>query len=276
MMRSDYPEPVAKLLTLGETVFHSERNYLKMGFTRAHIPDLIRLLEDPELRSLPWGEDGTAPPEVFAQVHAWRTLAQLEAVEAIPALVGLLHWIDEDQDDYVDEEVPVMLGKLGAAAIQPCHDILADRSKHKYERIAASSALAEIGKQHPETREACVQALVSSLENYQDDDEEINAFTLSDLAELKAVEAAPLAKEIFEAGCADESIMGDYEDFQVEMGLLEKRLTPARDLFGVQRDLLGQKFIDTPRATPKKANQAKKEKARRKQAEKARRRNRKR
>ena len=275
-MKSDYPEPVAKLLTLGETKFHSERNYLKMGFTRAHIPDLIRLVEDAELRTLPCGEDGTLPPEVFAQVHAWRTLAQLEAVEAIPALVGLLHWIDDDQDDYVDEEVPVMLGRLGTAAIHPCHATLVDRSKHKYERIAASSALAEIGKQHPEAREACIQALVSSLENYQDDDAEINAFTLSDLADLNAVEVAPLAKEIFEAGCADESVMGDYEDFQVEMGLLEKRLTPDHDLFGMQRDLLGQRFIDTPRATPKKTNQAKKEKARRKQAKKARRRNRKR
>ena len=171
-MRGDYPEAVAKLLTLGQTDIHDEGDYLKMGFTQADIPELIRLVEDNELRSLPWGEDGEVPPEVYAQVHAWRTLGQLEAVEAIPALIRQLRWIDIDQDDYVGEEVPVVLGKLGAAAIQPCRDALADRAKEEFERIAAGAALAEIGKQHPEARDACVQALMSTLENYRDDDED--------------------------------------------------------------------------------------------------------
>lgn len=270
-MTGDYPEPVAKLLTLGESEIHDEDDYLKMGFTRADIPELIRLVEDEELRSLPWGENGEVPPEVYAQVHAWRMLGQLEAVEAIPALIRQLRWIDIDQDDYVGEEIPVVLGKIGAAAIQPCREALADRSKHEFERIAAGAALAEIGKQHPEARQACVQALMSTLENYRDDDETINAFTLSDLADLEAVEAAPLAKEIFEAECADESVMGDYEDFQVEVGLLEKRITPQ------QKELLMGGLMGLPGArTQNKANKAKKEKAKRKQAKKARRRNRKR
>ncbi len=276
-MRDDYPEPVAKLLALGETDIHDEGDYLKMGFTGADIPELIRLVEDTELRSLPWDEDGEAPPEVYAQVHAWRTLGQLEAVEAIPALIGQLRWIDIDQDDYVGEEIPVVLGKIGAAAIQPCRDALADRSKHEFERIAAGTALTEIGKQHPEAREACVQALMSTLENYRDDDELINAFTLLNLADLEAVKAAPLAKEIFEAGCADESVMGDYEDFQVKVGLLEERITPQQGLSAVQKELLMGSFADMHGVrTQNKANQAKKEKAKRKQAKKARRRNRKR
>lgn len=276
-MSGDFPETVAKLLTLGQADIHDEGDYLKMGFTQADIPELIRLVEDTELRSLPWDDDGEEPAEVYAQMHAWRTLGQLGAVEAIPALIRQLRWIDIDQDDYAAEEIPVVLGKIGAATIQPCRDALADRANGEYERNAAGTALAEIGKQHPETRQACVQALMSTLENYQDDDETINAFTLTNLADLEAVEAAPLAKEIFAAGCADESIMGDYEDFQVKVGLLEERFTPHQGLSAVQKELLMGGLMDMPGVrTQKKANQVKKEKAKRKQAKKARRRNRKR
>jgi hypothetical protein len=275
-MTHSYPEPVARLLTLGETKILEARDYLKMGFRREHIPDLINLVEDVELRSLPWGENDEVPPEVYAQVHAWRALGQLEATEAIPALIGLLYWIDEDGDDFVGEEVPVVLGKLGAAAIQPCQEYLADRSKGDYARIAAGGALAKIGKQHPETRDDCVQALMSTLENYQADDVTINAFTLSELADLKAVEAAPLAEEIFRAGCADESVMGDYEDFQVEVGLLEKRITPGRGPTDAQVKQLLNAFKNAERTRQQEANKAKKEKAKRKQEKKARRRNRKR
>jgi hypothetical protein len=261
---------------LGQTDIHDEDDYLEMGFTGADIPELIRLVEDTELRNLPWGEEGEVPPEVYAQVHAWRTLGQLEAVEAIPSLIGLLHWIDDDGDDFVGEEVPVMLGKMGAVAIQPCRDTLADRTRKEFERIAAGTALVEIGKQHPEAREACVQALMSTLENYRDDDEEINAFTLSDLADLEAVEAAPLAKEIFEAECADETVMGDFEDFQVKVGLLEERITPDKGPSRAQLKQMLSAFKNVEPVRQHKVNKAKKEKARRKQEKKARRRNRKR
>ena len=275
-MTTNFSEPVSRLLTLGATNIHEARNYRKLGFTPQHIPDLIRLVEDEELRSLPWDEDGEAPPEVYAQVHAWRALGQLGALEAIPALLGLLHWIDDDQDDFVNEEVPVLLGKLGASAIQPCHDYLVDRTKGDYARIAAGSALAEIGQQHPESRQACVQKLMSALGNYRDDDATINAFTLSALADLKAVEAAPLAEEIYQAGCADESIMGDYEDFQVAVGLLEKRITPSQGPSHAELSRLLNALPYSVTASQHKANKAKKEKAKRKQAKKARHRNRKR
>jgi hypothetical protein len=219
---------VSQLLTLGETDIHASRDYLKMGFTREHIPDLIRLVEDKELRNLPWDEKGNVPPQVYAQVHAWRALAQLGAVEAIPSFIALLHYIDDDDDDYIGEEIPVMLGKLGAPAIDPCREYLADSSHSTFARVAAGYALSEVGKQHSETRDACVQALIFTLQDYQNDDETVNAFSLSYLAELKAVEAAPLAEEIFKAGRAEIEVAGDYEDYQIRVGLLQKRVTQSK------------------------------------------------
>jgi hypothetical protein len=220
--------PASQLLTLGETDIHASRNYLKMGFAREHIPDLIRLVDDKELRNLPWDEKGNVPPQVYAQVHAWRVLAQLGAVEAIPSFIALLHYVDEDGDDYIGEEIPIMLGKLGVTAIDSCREYLADSSHSTFARVAGGYALSEIGKQHPETRDTCVQALISTLQDYQNDDETVNAFSLSYLAELKAVEAAPLAEEIFKAGRAEIEVAGDYEDYQIRVGLLQKRVTQSK------------------------------------------------
>jgi hypothetical protein len=42
------------------------------------------------------------------------------------------------------------------------------------------------------------------------------------------VEAAPLMQAAFESGRADELIRSDWEDVQIDLGLLEERLTPPR------------------------------------------------
>jgi hypothetical protein len=274
-MTQNYSEPVAQLLKRGETNIHDFPNYLELGLSPEHIPELIRLVEDEELHDLPWGENDEVPPEVYAQVHAWRALAQLNAVEAIPALIGVLHFIDEGDDDFVGEEIPIMLGKLGAPAIEPCRAYLADQQNSEFTRIAAGYALSEIGTQHPESREACVQALMSTLENYQTDEESVNAFTLSYLADLKAVEAAPLAEEIFKADHADESVAGDFEDFQIKVGLLKKRLTPSR--FATKQDIekLLRSVKEEGTERKKQNEKAKKEKNKHKQEKKARKRHKK-
>jgi hypothetical protein len=274
-MRENYPQPTAQLLTLGEARIHEKHNYLKLGFTSEHFPDLIRLVEDEELRDMPWDEDGNAPPQVYAQVHAWRTLAQLNATEAIPSFIGLLHFIEDDDDDFVGEEIPRMLGRLGSPAIESCRAYLADINNNLFSRVGAGHALSEIGKQHPETREACVQALMSTLQDYQNDDETVNAFTLSFLSDLKSVEAAPLAEEIFKADKAALEVAGDYEDYQIRVGLLAKRLTKSK--FRGITDLEVKRLLAESSLTEKKrtSEKEKKEKNKRKQEKKARKRHKK-
>jgi hypothetical protein len=273
-MTETYPHPISELLALGETRMHEQRNYLKMGFTSEHIPDLIRLVDDEELRDMPWDEDGNVPPQVYAQVHAWRTLTQLNAAEAVPSFIGLLHFIDEDDDDFIGEEIPRMLGKLGAPAIESCRDYLADINNNLFSRVGAGYALSEIGQQHPETRDACVQALTSTLQDYQNDDETVNAFTLSYLADLKAVEAAPLAEEIFKADRAELEVAGDYEDYQIEVGLLEERLTPPKFLRVTDLEI-SQILTDFSAEKNRIREEEKKEKNKRKQEKKARKRHKK-
>ena len=91
-----------------------------MGFTREYISELIRLLEDKELRRMEspadLSEDGDLT-EWYGQSYAWRALAQLKAKEAIPALLSILQEIDEYQDDWYGDESFEVFPMIGSAAI---------------------------------------------------------------------------------------------------------------------------------------------------------------
>lgn len=52
---------------------------------------------------------------------------------------------------------------------------------------------------------------------------------ISYLVDLKALEALPLIEQVFASGNVDLFVCGDFEDVQIELGLLEERLTPPPD-----------------------------------------------
>ena len=52
-------------------------NYLKLGFTQHHINDLIIMALDDKLH---YGDPDSL--EIWAPIHAWRTLGQLKAISA--------------------------------------------------------------------------------------------------------------------------------------------------------------------------------------------------
>lgn len=276
-MVNTYSEPVSKLLKVG--LPESDwQDYSALGITHADIPELLRLVQDNDLRYLERPQelsDEEDFPDWYGQVHAWRALGQLKAEEAIPALLGILHQIDDDEDDWLSSDIHLVLGMIGQAAIEPLKDYLADENNPLYARTAAGSSLAEIGNRHPEVREQCVQGIAAVLENYATNDEALNGFLIGDLVDMKAVEKIDLIQKVFEADAVDEMINGDVEDVQVQLGLLEKRLTPERPWrFSSFAPDLGFDESLTPASKP--GNAAKKEKNKRKQEKKSRKKNRKR
>jgi hypothetical protein len=274
-MTNTYTERVAKLLELGRPG-HPWQDYLALGITPEDIPELIRLVQDNELRGLEPPDDLPVDedlPEWYGQIHAWRALAQLKAEEAIPALLGILHQIDDDDDDWLSSDVAQVFDMIGPAAVEPLAEYLADESNPMYARSTTGSSLAEIGKTHPEWRERCIRAIATVLEKYESNDEGFNGFLIGDLIDLKAVEQIDLIKRAFEADAVDEFINGDVEDVQVQMGLLEKRLTPARErLIGS----FAPNFDGFVASSSKPREADKKQKIKRKQEKKSRKKNRKR
>lgn len=268
-----YTESVSKLLKLGKPN-GPWLEYPALGITREAVPELIRLVQDDELRwlarpdDLPEGED---VPEWYAQVHAWRALAQLQAEEAIPALLGILHLIDDENDDWLASDAEEVFALLGIPAVEPLAAYLAGEDNPLYARAAAGSALAEIGRLHPQAHERCMQAIAAVLEHYESNGEVLNGFLIGDLVKLNAVEQIDLIRRAFAAEAVDESIYGDVEDVQIQLGLLKERLTPERSW----RFLSPEPDFEEPMGSPKRIDlKQKKQKDKRKQAKKSRKRNR--
>ncbi len=151
----NYPPPLDQLLTLGQPKGHdSALDYRKLGLAEEHIPELLRMVADEQLHTALNDTD-----LIWAPVHAWRALEELKAEAAIGPLLGLLASIDDDEDDWVDEEVPRVLGKLGGAALEPVTSYLANPAHGEWARVAAAKALAEIGAEHTDLRAECVSRL---------------------------------------------------------------------------------------------------------------------
>ena len=223
-MNPPYPPPVDQLLTLDMPDVSGGRDYLALGLGPEHIPDLIRLATDEKLR---W-EAADDDPALWAPIHAWVALGQLRAEAAVEPVLSQLRHVDEHDDDWAGEELPRVFGMIGPAAIPALAAYLTDNRRGLWARVAAASGLKEIGQRRPEARAECAAALTRTLEQFADNDPALNGAIVSDLIDLKTVEAAPVIEQAFAVGRVDEMVMGDWEDAQIALGLKATRERPRR------------------------------------------------
>ena len=219
-----YHPPVDQLLRLEEPRRHGTKvDYKALGLGHEHVSELIRMATDEALHTAP-----TTSRLVWAPVHAWWALAEMRATEAISPLLSLLRRVEENDDDWVSEDVPCVLAKIGPAALGPLTEYLADPGYGEWARVAAAKAIGLIGEEHPAVYDDCVARLCAQLEQFAGQTEVLNAFLISPLLDLHAAQAAPFMEKAFAAGCVDEMVQGDWEDVQIELGLKQCREHPRK------------------------------------------------
>jgi hypothetical protein len=260
-----YPPPLDRLLVLGAASLDHRawHDYAGMGVTAAHVSELLRMAADPRLNDAPSDD-----PRVYAPLHAWRALGLLRAPGAAAPLVELIVRLD---DDTAREELPRVLGMIGAAAVEPVRALLADESAELFARVAAAHALEQIGQRHSALRDRAVGLLIDHLIDWSEQDATLNAFLIDYLLELGAWEAAPLMEAAFAARAVDESVRGDWEDAMVDLSLMPERLSQRPPPWAgplAVRDLPG------PSPRPARGKPDAKAKSRRKAEKQARKRNR--
>lgn len=222
-----YPSPVDKLLAYGpcdDIISYEEwPDYLELGFGPEHIPDLIRLAMDTTSFS-----GDSSDPRYCAPVHAWRTLGQLRAQEAIEPLITLAE--DPEYGDLASDELGDVYGLIGPPAIPTLAAYLADKSHQPLARADAIGCIQAIGIMHPEAKVECVAALIRQLELFEENNPTVNSFLILALKELKVLDAMPLIKQAFDAGYIDQLVTGDWDDIQVLFGLKQRDEVPQRGL----------------------------------------------
>jgi len=265
---SGYSPAVSQLIQMGEEKARGPwPDYLELGISAEHIPELLHILADIEAF---WPEGDTESVEVSAPIHAWRALGQLRAQEAVNHLIELIIKNEELNVDWVMEEIPEVLGMIGPVSIPAIQDYLLNSEKKEWASVTLGHCLTEIGKRNPQSRSACIAALEAGLENYSQNKHSVNGFLISYLGDLKAVEAAPLVERAYQANAVDLSIMGGFEDYQIKVGLLKGRRTPPPrfDFLLDPLDKLEAEKKANRAEKRRERQQAKKEKKKRKQAKK--------
>jgi HEAT repeat protein len=224
----EQPPAIQNLARLGSTGVWEKRewaDYRSLGIGPKHIPTLIEILTQIDT----FWEDDEDSPESWAPLHAWRALGQLQAVEALPAMTGLLRLIDEEGIDLVQEDLPDAFGLMGPEAVAPLSEYLQNEDNWMWARLAAADGLKQLGSNFPKARDGAIRSLAQTLEHFNSNNDTFNGFLIEYLAGLKAVEASPLVEQAFAAARIDTTIFGDWEDFLVAVGIMKERLTPASD-----------------------------------------------
>ncbi len=224
MQEKDYPSPLDKLINYGNCREMDGKNWPnypeELGITSEFIPELIRLATDET-----FDEADSDSLEIWAPVHAWRTLGQLHAEEAIESLLKLFEYRD---NDWMVDELPIVYSMIGPKAIPALSDYLANVENEMFARTSAMDCLEKIAQVHPEHYSECVNILTQQLEKFNENDIELNAFLVSALVNLKAVESVSTIERAFESECVEEFISGDWEDVQIELGLKSEREVPRK------------------------------------------------
>ena len=225
---NSYTPPVNRLLSLGEPRRNETLDYTTLGISADAMPELIRMATDDALN------DGPQKSKlVWAPVHAWRALGQVladghpRAPEAIAPMLTIFQRAD-DSDDWVMSDLPEALALIGAPAIVPIANYLANSTHGEWARVTAADALGHIGRQHTELRVECVSRLAKQLEKFIEQPEMVNTFVISALWDLRAVEVLPAIEQAFASGRVDESVNGDFEDVQIHFGLKQRRTQPRK------------------------------------------------
>lgn len=220
-MSHPYLPPVDRLLKLGAEPARRRvwPDYRHLKLEPRHVPALVRMATDPALHAAEERD-----PAGWAPIHAWRALAQLRADAAVEPLLKLLE--REIEHPWVAEELPAALGMIGPAALHGATLLLFDEGKDEEVRLAAAGVIVNVAHEHPERRDEAAATLVRQLEDWPHQSPLLNAYLVADLVELGEREAAPLMEAAFAARAVDLTVMGDWEDAQIDLGLLSERVTP--------------------------------------------------
>jgi hypothetical protein len=216
MVQTTYAAPVDALLSIGDPHGRQWPDYLtQFNLTAVDIPELIRMATDSDLN---WAASESL--EVWAPLHAWRSLGQLKAEAAIKPLISIFNEMDDS--DWFREEMPDVFGLIGPTAISDLAEFLANPNSMFSSRWMSADALVKIGQEHPSAREECLGRLSQQLAQYSKNSRELNGALICALIEFEGREAAAIMEAAFSAKRVDTSMAGDWLDVQRSLGLLTK------------------------------------------------------
>ncbi len=124
-------------------------------------------------------------PEWWAAVHATYILGAMEDPATLVALLTALRWADAFDCDWVSEDLPSMLGRLGRVAFDPVRRVALDPSAGGGARSIALASLAALAFAEPDLGDEVIR-LAASLVGVEGEDLYLRQTAANVLVDLRA------------------------------------------------------------------------------------------
>ncbi|MCF6218390.1 MAG: UPF0149 family protein [Gammaproteobacteria bacterium] len=209
------------LFTLGDLncAAHQWPDYLQYGFNNSDVTALLKIAGDKALH-----QADADSANIWAPLHAWRTLAQLRCSHAALPLIKLFDELVED--DWALYELPIVLGMIGESAIEPLAALLNTPELDEFTHVMAVDALCEVVEHYPEQRRAVLAHYQAYLEKPDLTLPTLNGLLIGRLCELKAKELIEGIRALYQNDGVDSSCAGDLEEVEIKLGFRSSRETP--------------------------------------------------
>lgn len=223
-MIADNPK-VAPLLTLGEPNGKPWPNYIEQyGLGHDDVPALIDLLTDESFNEFDHDQI-----EVWAPLHAWRCLGQLESRQAIMPLIQSMRFLHDDDSALC--EISKVFALIGPAAIDALEERWRQPAESEYIHVMVMDALAEIALAHAGSRTRVTDIFQAYMIKPNTAAKGLNGCLIGQLIELRATELIEDIRHLFSLECVDLFCVGDLEDVEIALGFRSERATPRPNLF---------------------------------------------
>ena len=185
----------------------------QMNLTAEHIPQLMELACNTDF-------DEMDSEDLDVQIHAWRALGHLKAVECVqPLLENIDTELDApDYDECLSEDLPIVLSLIGPPAVESLTDYLGDEHRNEFARMSACESLQRIAARHPESRSEVIRCIEFELKKFSTN-YTLNAALIDDLVELESVDSAEVIERAFAADVVDLSYAGTWGSIRERLGV---------------------------------------------------------
>lgn len=144
---------------------------------------LIPLLSEIVSNQFFWTRE---PPEWWAVVHATNILGAIGTESAVLPLMRAMRWADAFDCDWLTDNLPAMLGRIGSVAIEPLKYVAGDKTSGCFCRGMAFDGLALIAWRQPERQEE-ICGFIYSIFMDEQNDLESRQFAGDVLLDLKCI-----------------------------------------------------------------------------------------
>jgi hypothetical protein len=195
-------------------------DYLQSDFTAEHIPQLVKIISEENFYIF------LSENEYWIPLHAWRILGCLKAEETIKPLIGVFNNLSEIGGNWIFDEIPIAMGKMGSAAISPLSLFFKNKNNDLYARVIAIDGMRYIAENYPECREEVLNQYQHYIAHLDCSDNTFNGLLVTCLMKLMAVELMDDIRTLYQRHCIDLVISVDIEDVEIVLGLRQIRNTP--------------------------------------------------